>query len=186
MQAKQARDHAAGLIEAIARDKDRAAFAELFNFYAPRLKSYMLRLGADEMLAEELTQEVMITVWRKSEQFDRKQASASTWIFRIARNRRIDAYRRTKMPELQPDDPALAPAEIEQPDQLLTIAQMEERVREAIYELPEEQLILLKAAFFDGLSHREIAEKTKLPLGTVKSRIRLAFQKLKHKLEDEL
>lgn len=180
------RDHYAALLESVAETRSRAAFSELFNFYAPRLKSYMLRLGADEMLAEELCQEVMITVWRKAEQFDRRQASASTWIFRIARNRRIDAYRRTQKPDLEPTEPQLQPPEIETPDELLLNAQMEARVRDAIKDLPEEQLSLLKAAFFDGLSHREISETTDLPLGTVKSRIRLAFQKLKEKLEGEL
>ncbi|MEM1151973.1 MAG: sigma-70 family RNA polymerase sigma factor [Pseudomonadota bacterium] len=91
----------------IAVDKCRSSFAELFEFFAPRLKAYMQQLGADPSQAEELAQEVMVTVWRKAEQFDPQKASVSTWIFRIARNRRIDAHRRTQRPELDPDDPML-------------------------------------------------------------------------------
>lgn len=172
-------------LQDIAEHQSRQAFALLFEFFAPRIKSYMLRLGADEMLAEELAQEVMITVWQKAGQFDRTQASPSTWIFRIARNRRIDAYRRQKTLDAGTDEPALLPAELPHPEDSFDVVQIEERVRAAIVDLPDEQLVLLKAAFFDGLSHSEIAKKVDLPLGTVKSRIRLAFQKLRSKLEPE-
>ena len=100
----------------------------------------------------------MLNVWRKAEQYDRRQASVSTWIFRIARNRRIDNLRRTNKPELDAEDPMLQPAEIEQPDITVNRAQLEVKVREVIETLPEEQLVLLKAAFYEGLSHSEIAK----------------------------
>ncbi len=128
-------------------------------------------------------QDVMLNVWRKAEQYDRRQASVSTWIFRIARNRRIDTLRRLNKPDLDAEDPMLQPAESEQPDITVNRAQIEAQVRTAMDTLPEEQIILLKAAFYEGLSHSEIAKKFDLPLGTVKSRIRLAFLRLRGTLE---
>jgi RNA polymerase sigma-70 factor (ECF subfamily) len=179
------RERFADLMEAIARRQDRDAFAEIFAFYAPRVKGYLLRLGAGDGLAEEIAQEVMITVWRKAALFDRRQASVSTWIFRIARNRRIDAARRAR-PDFDPNEPSLAPeAEIPADDQMET-SEREERVRQVLSELPDEQIDLLKAAFYEGLSHREIAEKTGLPLGTVKSRIRLAFGRMRARLTGDV
>jgi len=179
------RDRMAACVRLIALRQDRSAFAELFNVFAPRLKSYMVRLGANDGLAEELAQEVMLTVWRKAAQYDPRQASVSTWLFRIARNRSIDAHRRASKPDLDPNDSALHPAEIEAPDAAVDRADTEERVREALETLPEEQLVLLKAAFYQGLSHSEIAERFGLPLGTVKSRIRLAFNRLRGRLETD-
>jgi RNA polymerase sigma-70 factor (ECF subfamily) len=179
------RDRHADLMEAIARRRDRAAFVELFTWYGPRVKGYLLRIGADAALAEELAQDVMVTVWRKAELFDRRQASVSTWVFRIARNRRIDALRRTKRPELDPHDPLLAPTPPEAADDLLSASEREHLVRAALAELPEEQRKLLRQAFYEGLTHREIADVTGTPLGTVKSRLRLAFAKLRARLEGE-
>lgn len=170
------------MVEATAR-RDRQAFATLFQFYAPRVKAYLLRLNAPDSLAEELAQEVMLTVWRKADQFDRRQASASTWIFRIARNRRIDAARRAARPTLDPTDPALQPQDYEQPDESLHAGVRDARVQAALEGLPAEQLALLRMAFFDGLSHRDIADRIGVPLGTVKSRLRLAFDKLRKVLD---
>ena len=183
MTAAEEREAHADLIEAIAQRRDRSAFAELFQYFAPRVKAYLLRLSLDDARAEELAQEVMIAVWRRAETYDRMQASASTWIFRIARNRRIDAARRDAKPALDPYDPSLAPVEEAPPDQQVSAQEREAAVRDAIADLPPDQLELLQLAFFDGLSHSEIAEKRGLPLGTVKSRLRLAFQKLRGKLE---
>jgi RNA polymerase sigma-70 factor (ECF subfamily) len=173
------------LVERVAGRADRAAFAELFGYYAPRVKSYLMRLGADPSLAEEIAQDVMTTVWRKAGLFDRTQASVSTWIFRIARNRRIDVFRRTRKPELDPEEPMVLPAGVEAPDARVDAMEAEARVRAAMKDLPDEQLALLKLAFYEGLSHREIADRLDLPLGTVKSRIRLAFVKMKARLGDE-
>lgn len=177
------RDHFADLVEAIAHRQDRQAFAEIFNYYGPRVKGYMLRLGAGDALGEELAQEVMITVWRKAHLFDRAQASVSTWIFRIARNKRIDVARRLNRPELDPEEPALLPEAPLAADEALSALEQEERVRVVLAELPGEQLTLLQQAFYEGLSHREIAERNGLPLGTVKSRIRLAFAKMRARLD---
>lgn len=179
------RGRLADLVEAIAAHQDRAAFAALFAHYAPRLKGYLLRLGLGPAQAEDLAQEVMVTVWRKAGQFDRAQASVATWIYRIARNRRIDAFRREQRAVLDADDPGLQPSAEPAPDAGLDATEREEQVRAALAELPSEQVDLVRRAFYEGLSHRQIADVTGLALGTVKSRLRLAFQKLRIRLEGE-
>lgn len=166
----------------IAARQCRSSFGTLFEYYGPRLKSYLKRMGADEVGSEEIVQDVMLTVWRKAGQFDPSQASVSTWIFRIARNRQIDLHRQASRPDLSAEEPMLQPAGEEEPDQTLSRAQIAENVREQLKTLPEEQLVLLRASFYEGLSHSEIAQAYDLPLGTVKSRIRLAFERLRGKL----
>ncbi|WP_084399273.1 sigma-70 family RNA polymerase sigma factor [Henriciella aquimarina] len=167
----------------IAQERCRASFGQLFQFYAPRLKSYLKRMGAEDSSAEEIVQDVMLTVWKKAAQFDEAKASVSTWIFRIARNRQIDMFRQASKPELSPDEPMLKPAAEAAPEEELDRVQMEAYVRAQLETLPAEQLELLKAAFYQGLSHSEIAKAYDLPLGTVKSRIRLAFERLRGRLD---
>jgi RNA polymerase sigma-70 factor (ECF subfamily) len=179
------RDHFSDLMERVAQHKDKAAYGVIFSYYGPRVKAYLLRLGADDALAEELAQDVMVIVWRKAELFDRRQASVSTWLFRIARNKRIDAIRRTKKPELDPNDPLLLPSEVLAADTAMSGAQRDQLVRDAMIDLPDEQKQLLQQAFYEGLTHREIAQQSGTPLGTVKSRLRLAFLKLRAKLDPE-
>jgi RNA polymerase sigma-70 factor (ECF subfamily) len=166
----------------VAERRDREAFARLFDHYVPGIEAYLMRLGADRMTAEEISQEVMITLWRKAHLFDPSKSSATTWLYRIARNRRIDLARRDKG-QFDADEPMLQPAGMPDLDRLLDDQQREEAVRAAMTHLPTEQLDLVRLAFFDGLSHSEIAETTGLPLGTVKSRIRLAFTRLRRALE---
>lgn len=180
--AEQRARHAA-CMAAIANERSKSAFAEIFAFFAPRVKSYMLRLGASDSEAEELAQDVMATVWQKAGLYDASLASVSTWVFRVARNRRVDALRRANKPELSPEDPMLRPPEIETPDEMVARGEMEGIVRTELEKLPQDQLLLLRAAFYDGLSHSEIARAFNLPLGTVKSRIRLAFLRLRSPLE---
>ncbi len=175
----------ADCMKRISERGDRRAFGTLFEFFGPRLKSYLLRMGADDAQAEEIVQDVMLTVWRKAGQFDPEQASVSTWIFRIARNRQIDLFRRASKPDLSPEEPMLQPAPEQAPFESLSQAQLEAEVRDKLTILPPEQLELLKAAFYDGMSHAEIADRFSLPLGTVKSRIRLAFDKLRGVLSRE-
>ena len=173
----------ATLIEDIAAHKSKAAFKKLFEYFAPRLKGYLMRLGSSEAQAEELVQDDMLTVWRKAALFDRRKAAASTWLFTIARNRRIDILRREKYPELDPEDPALVPDEEVQPDDAVIMAERKAEVQSAMATLPEEQAELVKLAFYKGWSHSEIAKETGLPLGTVKSRLRLSFSRLKEALD---
>ena len=176
----------ASLIETIAEHKSRDAFAELFKHFAPRLKGYLMRLGSSDPQAEEIAQEAMLTVWRKAHLYDRKKAAASTWIFTIARNRRIDVMRRQKFPEIDADDPVLVPEKPPQPDEEVIRARQDEQVRVALAALPEEQRELVRLAFYNGWSHSKIAADTNLPLGTVKSRLRLAFSRLRNELDGRL
>ena len=178
------RDRLAALVEAVARGRDRAAFADLFRHFAPRVKSYLLRQGADDGTAEEVMQEALLMVWRRAETYDRRQATVSTWLFTIARNKRIDRIRREKRPEFDPTDPLLVPEPEAPPDQAHDAGQAEDRLRAALATLPPEQAELVRTAFFQDLSHRDIATARNLPLGTVKSRIRLALEKLRKALEE--
>ncbi len=176
-------DHVA-LIAAIAQHRDRAAFAELFAYFAPRVKAWMLRAGSPPTIADELMQEVMLTVWQKARLFDPAKAGPSTWIFTIARNLRIDTMRRERHPsELMPD-PAEAPDGPVQPDRLLTMSQQEIRIRAALRLLPPEQADVIRKAFFEDKVHAEIENELGIPLGTVKSRLRLAMTRLRAALGD--
>lgn len=174
----------AALIVAIARNADRTAFARLFGYYAPRLKSYLRRMRVEERMAEDLAQEVMLTVWRKAALFDPGKASAGTWIFTIARNRFIDTVRRERRPDFDPSDPMLQPEEARPADEEMAGAQIGERVREALRDLPPDQAEVVELSFLEGLPHSAISERLGIPLGTVKSRLRLAFARLRTALED--
>ncbi len=175
------------LAEAVARRGDRQAFAALFKHFAPRVKSYLMRLGTSEGLAEELAQEAMVSLWRKAAGFDAGRANVSTWIFTIARNLRVDHFRRVgnrathDADEFDGDetaDDALA-----QPDELLLAREREAGVREAIARLPAEQAQVLRLSFYEEQPHSQIAEALGLPLGTVKSRVRLAVRHLRRLLD---
>ena len=162
----------------IRQHQDRAAFAELYEHFAPRVKGFLMKSGSDASLAEECAQDVMATLWRKAHMFDATRASVATWIFTIARNRRIDLLRKQRRPE--PEELTWGPEH--EPDQADTIALQQETeiLGKAIQDLPSAQRELLEKAYFGDLSHSEIAAQTGLPLGTIKSRIRLALERLRH------
>jgi RNA polymerase sigma factor (sigma-70 family) len=176
-----------GWMCAVAQGADRPAFAALFRYFAPRIKGYLVRGGADEALAEEIVQETMVVLWRRAASFDPARARVATWLYTIARNLRIDHYRRqaggpSEMPadwdpEQQPADAHLTP------DELLFGAQRERGVQQALAELPPEQAEVLRLSFFDEHPHARIARDLGIPLGTVKSRIRLAVTQLRRILE---
>lgn len=168
-------------VTAVRDHKDKAAFAEIFGYFAPRVKSFLMKSGASPDLAEECTQEVMATLWNKAHMFDPTKASVSTWIFTIARNRKIDLLRKQRRPE--PEDLPWGPeAEPDQAD-AMGLQQETEKLGEALATLPPEQRKLIEKAYFGELSHSEIAAETGLPLGTIKSRIRLALERLRHKMK---
>jgi RNA polymerase sigma-70 factor (ECF subfamily) len=167
------------LLVAIARHRDKKAFAALFQYYAPRVKTYQIRQGADDATAEELAQEALLTAWRKADRFDPAKASAGTWIFTVARNLRIDALRKARRPEFDPEDPAFVPDAEAAPDDALQAGQMRTRIRDAIKQLPEEQATVIRLSFFEDKPHGEIAAQLALPLGTVKSRLRLAMKRVR-------
>lgn len=168
-------------VYAVRDHKDKAAFAEIFGHFAPRVKSFLMKSGASADQAEECTQEVMATLWNKSHLFDPTKASVSTWIFTIARNRNIDLLRKQRRPE--PEELPWGPEP--EPDQAeaFGLQQETEKLGEALAILPAEQRKLVEKAYFGELSHSEIAAETGLPLGTIKSRIRLALERLRHAMK---
>lgn len=174
----------ADYIRAIADYKDRESFKSLYLYFAPRLKGYLMKTGSTPIQAEEVVQDVMLTVWRKAPLFDPTKAAPSTWLFTIARNRRIDLLRQQKFIELDPHEPTLKPEDPVQPDEEAILSDRAEKVSDALAQLPEEQVSLIRMAFYRGWSHSEIAEETGLPLGTVKSRLRLSFSRLRSALKD--
>lgn len=160
---------------------DRAAFAALFNHFAPRIKGFLMKSGTPEALAEDCAQDVMATVWQKAHLFDPAKAGVATWVFTIARNRRIDALRKSRRPE--PEDLDWGPGE-EAPDQAEVYA-AEEEARElgrALQALPAAQKALIERAYWGDRTHGELAAETGLPLGTIKSRIRLALERLRREM----
>lgn len=172
------------LLLKVASESDREAFNALFMFFAPRIKSYLMKLGAAADLADDLAQETMLRVWRKARLFDPSKASASTWIFTIARNVRIDAARRAAKPDLDPNEPSLLPEHEPEPDTTIDRSARDERIKAAFAALPPAQLEVVMLHFVEDLAHSEIAERLSLPLGTVKSRLRLAFDKIRKDLGD--
>ncbi len=171
----------AGLLCRVRDQQDRAAFAALFRHFAPRVKGFLMKSGASEQLAEECAQDVMAVLWQKADQFDPERASVATWVFTIARNRRIDALRKSRRPE--PEDLPWGPEP--EPDQaeVFEVQQETRRLGKALAQLPQTQRDLIERAFYGELSHSEIAVQTGLPLGTIKSRIRLALDKLRHQMD---
>lgn len=172
-------------LEAVAANADRDAFTQLFDHFGPRLKAYLLRLGADDAMAEEVAQDVMVTLWRKADLFDRSKSSVATWLFRIARNRRIDVLRRKRAINVDPETLVIEDETLPDPHETIDEVKRQTRIREALKQLPQEQLQLVELAFFTELSHSQISEETGLPLGTVKSRIRLAFGRLRRILDED-
>jgi RNA polymerase sigma-70 factor (ECF subfamily) len=178
-------------VRAVAVAGDRAAFAQLFKHFAPRVKAYLMRSGMAPELAEELAQETLVNVWRKAASFDPARAQLSTWIFTIARNLRVDHLRRqgdrgtddTATDASGDDALAVADADATRPDQRLEAARRERAVRAALRQLAPDQLQAVWLAFYDEQSHARIAGELKLPLGTVKSRIRLAAAHLRRLLQ---
>ncbi len=166
------------LIVAVGQNHDRAAFAQLFAHFAPRLKTYLMRAGATPGAAEDFAQEAMLTVWRKAALFDPARAGASTWIFTIARNLRIDAARREKLDQREPDITEL-PDDPEQPDRVIEGIDDTVRVSAALAALSADQSHIIKLSYFHEKAHAEIARELGIPLGTVKSRLRLAIIRLR-------
>jgi RNA polymerase sigma-70 factor (ECF subfamily) len=174
-------------IGAIAASEDRAAFSDLFAFFAPRVKGYLQRTGTSEAQAEEIAQETLLAVWRKARLYDPGNASAATWIFTIARNLRIDSLRRERRggairvqdveAEFEVDGAPLA-------DARLMTTETETRVRKALKALPSDQMRVIEMSFFEERPHGEIARALQIPLGTVKSRVRLAMGRLRGLLDE--
>lgn len=170
----------APLMLAVRDRQDKAAFAALFQHFAPRVKAFLMKSGTDAALAEECAQDVMATLWQKAKLYDPERASVATWVFTIARNRRIDFIRKARRPEPEALDwsPDVEPDQAE----VYEAAQETRKLAAALADLPEKQRALIQRAFYGDLSHSEIAAETGLPLGTIKSRIRLALERLRQKM----
>lgn len=174
----------AELVRAIATRQDRAAFAALFDLYGGRLKAWLMRSGSSAEAAEDLVQETLLTLWRKAELYDPARASVSAWVFAIARNARIDRVRRDRRSQQHRHFDLVEPEEPDRPDAILDSAEREARVRAALGRLSEEQVRVVRLSFFEGRPHSDIAEALGIPLGTVKSRLRLAMARLRDLLGD--
>ena len=161
--------------------QDRAAFGALFTHFAPRIKGFFDEIGLSlRRLQKNCAQDVMATVWHKAHLFDPSRASVATWVFTIARNRRIDVIRKERRPE--PEDLPWGPQATLDQGEALIIAQENDSLAAAIATLPQNQRALIERAFFADLSHAQLMQETGLPLGTIKSRIRLALERLRHKM----
>ncbi|GIT92936.1 ECF RNA polymerase sigma factor RpoE [Jannaschia pagri] len=172
------------LLVAVGSKKDRDAFEELFSHYGPRVKAFLIRTGLTPSVAEDCMQDVMVTLWRKAHLYDPTRATVATWLFTIARNRKIDLIRKAKRPE--PEDLPWGPQpEPEQAD-VLALRDDTRRLAEAVAQLPPKQRELIERAFYGDLSHSEIAAETGLPLGTIKSRIRLAIDRLRYTMDSDV
>jgi len=188
-------DELSELVKAVAATGDRQAFAVLFKHFAPRIKAFLSRAGSSASLAEELAQETMVCVWRKAAQFDPGRARVSTWIFTIARNLRIDHHRRhgagaAELARDGDDDDAVAreeqlPDPAASPDEQLATARREHGVRQALTQLSQDHVAILRLSFYEDQPHSQIARQLGIPLGTVKSRIRLAVNHLRRLLDGQ-
>ena len=176
-------EHLKDCLSKVATHRDKAAFSTLFDHYAPLLRSYSLaREPGAELIADELAQEVMIRVWLKAESYNSQLANINTWIFTLARNCRIDYFRRNGR-FVSNIDPTEIFNDMEDegpsPFQLTHQARLEDNIKKGLEQLPREQSEILTKVYLEGKSHQQTSEELKLPLGTVKSRVRLAVNKLK-------
>lgn len=176
--------HLDEILLAVGQQKSRDCFVELFEYFAPRIKSFFIKGGSTPEQADELAQETMLTVWNKAGSFDPRKATASTWIYTIARNKRVDSLRSmTRRNEV--DLPEYLPAGDETPIPGESLAQEESNalISAALEDLPEDEAALIHKSFFEGKSHSMIAHETGIPLGTIKSRIRTALGRLRRNLK---
>ena len=171
-------------IQRIAQHGDREAFAAVYAHYAPQVKRYLMRGGADPVTAEEVTQDVLLTVWRRAPTYDPARANVNTWIFTIARNRRIDRFRKDGRPEPAAEEIVEAMQPQQATDHQVAGARRAEAVRQALASLPPDQAEVLQSSYFEGRSMRELSDATGVPLGTIKSRSRLALQRLREVLSE--
>lgn len=171
------------LLEKVGKSQDRKAFSELFAYFAPRLKSFLISGGLSDEKAEETMQETFVTIWRKSASYDSQKAAASTWIFTVARNKKIDLIRKEKRRVIDPNDYlAIQPEQKKQIDRVQDIDNAA-IIKEVIKDLPKKQSELVLKSYYESKTHQEIADELGLPLGTVKSRLRLAMEKLRRGLD---
>lgn len=172
------------LLTAVGADRDDAAFTVLFDHFRPRVHAQLVRLGLAPFAAADVTQDVMETIWCKAHLFDPRKSAAATWVFRIAQNRRVDVHRRSREHIYVETDLSLIPDSTADNETSIDAARIEQHMQAALEALPRDQSKMVQLAFFEGLSHSSIAARTKVPIGTVKSRLRLALSRLRRLLGD--
>jgi RNA polymerase sigma-70 factor, ECF subfamily len=170
------------MMKAIAERQDRSAFSVLFERYAPRIKMMLMRTGTSAEVAEDIAQETLLLVWRKAAYYEPSRAGVAAWIYTIARNLRIDCLRRDKRTRLLTHYEAIEQDEPPRPDSGLDAMEREHQVRAALGQLSDDQARIVRLSFFEGRPHNNIAELLDIPLGTVKSRLRLALNRLRELL----
>jgi RNA polymerase sigma-70 factor (ECF subfamily) len=182
--ADDAKGHMNDLLIAVGDRGDKDAFRELFKTFSPRFRAFIGQRGQNPDMSEEVVQETFIRVWKKAQLFDPEKASASTWLFAIARNTRIDILRKRGRPAPDADDPSFVPDPEPGADQLISREEEAKRLQKAIALLPPDQREVLQLAYFEEKAHARVAEDLGIPLGTVKSRIRLALGRIRTELRD--
>ncbi|WP_298803359.1 sigma-70 family RNA polymerase sigma factor [uncultured Lentibacter sp.] len=170
------------LMLAVRDTRDKRAFGKLFDHFGPRLKGVAMRSGLSSGQAEDMVQDVMLTLWRKAHLFDPTRAQVSSWLYQIARNRQIDILRKENRPM-----PEALKAESEATEEsaadTLALDQEVSALKQALAKLKPAQREMVEKAYLGELSHTDIEAETGLPLGTIKSRIRLGLEKLRHELD---
>jgi len=173
----------ADLVEQIAGSRNRQAFSTLFEHFAPRIKSWLMGGGCPEGSADELAQETLLAVWHQADSYRRNRAAVSTWVFTIARNKRIDRLRKERRPTVRLDDPTVVVADESAHYAWDEIIVEQGRIERSIADLPEEQQVVLRQFYVQDKSHSVIANDSGLAIGTVKSRLRLALTSLRRSLQ---
>ena len=165
------------LMKRIQKDRDEMAFSEIFDFFAPKVNAYFIQNGIRFESSEELTQEVLSTVWLKSNLYNSNKSALSTWIFTIARNKKIDFYRKNSKINFKEEDIREFLYQDREVD-LIEENEAKKQIEKINNELDEQQKIMIKMNFFENKSHKKIADELEIPLGTVKSRIRHILTKM--------
>ncbi|WP_051548256.1 sigma-70 family RNA polymerase sigma factor [Sneathiella glossodoripedis] len=168
---------------AVGSSADKEAFKRIYLEMGPKLKAYLVKTGQSQSEADEILQETLIKVWRKASLFNPAKSSANTWIYSVAKNARIDRIRKETRPKPDPEDPSFVPDPPETGEDSVNRIQDERLIRAAMQVLSSDQAQIIKMSFFEDKSHAEISAELDLPLGTVKSRIRLAFGKIRNEVE---
>ena len=164
------------LIFKIANEQNKSAFNDIFDYFAPRVIGYLVGSGSQKEIAEEIAQEVLSMVWQKAGQFDYKKGNVNTWVFTIARNKRIDRIRKNENPSYNTVD--LIDALYSKND--IQNNDFEEEIKVLQNKLNKSEKKLIKMNFFEGKSHKIISKDLEIPLGTIKSRIRKILIKIRN------
>ena len=173
--------HLTNLMKRVQKDRDELAFSEIFDFFAPKVNAYFIQNGIKFESSEELTQEVLSTIWMKSNLYDIKKSALSTWIFTIARNKKIDFFRKNSKIDFKEEDIRDFLYQDREVD-LVKENEVNKQIERINEELDEQQKIMIKMNFFENKSHKKIADELEIPLGTVKSRIRHILTKMQRYL----